>query len=305
MIDRKLHYDDDEECNYSLSEEYDNDEEPSDPEEYATTKNNETNNKRNNENKKNSVQSIYKDKKIYCFCKKEAIKRNVKKEGPNKGRSFHMCGTKDSDIDDRRCKFFTWADDDNKSEKEVPITNANIKIKILEIINKCKDDISDQTLFEIENIISNKRKRQDMNPMEMIYKIQCVAKENDNENNKNDIIIDHIFRNHRITIKNKSIFSIKDERYFPIIASFLLLNEKNIDNLEKIPKKTFDKDDPSYVKMNQVFELYDHISKLQKNDKFFCKYLVKNWCIYVFISHLFFYNFRNFFFVFFYFELYS
>ena len=38
-----------------------------------------------------------------CGCKKASVQRTTTKEGPNKGRVFYTCATK-------QCKFFQWCD---------------------------------------------------------------------------------------------------------------------------------------------------------------------------------------------------
>lgn len=65
---------------------------------------------------------------IMCNCGKEAIKRTVKKEGPNKGRVFYMCCK--SDDDPSGCvksgkKFFKWEDEPEKQQLFPPKARFN------------------------------------------------------------------------------------------------------------------------------------------------------------------------------------
>ncbi|XP_059470353.1 DNA topoisomerase 3-alpha [Neocloeon triangulifer] len=46
------------------------------------------------------------DEDVFCNCNAPAMMRNVRKEGPNKGRQFWSCGGTN------RCNFFQWADED-------------------------------------------------------------------------------------------------------------------------------------------------------------------------------------------------
>jgi len=41
-----------------------------------------------------------------CQCNIEAVQFTVKKDGPNKGRKFYTCKTK-------QCKYFEWSDNTN------------------------------------------------------------------------------------------------------------------------------------------------------------------------------------------------
>ncbi|XP_061740244.1 DNA topoisomerase 3-alpha [Nerophis ophidion] len=46
---------------------------------------------------------------VMCNCNEAAVKRTVMKDGPNKGRTFHVCGKPR----EQQCNFFQWADENS------------------------------------------------------------------------------------------------------------------------------------------------------------------------------------------------
>ena len=60
-----------------------------------------------------------------CFCTEPTVSRTVRKEGPNKGRSFNVCKK-----EQEACKWFSWADADG----------PNCGCKLLSVQRECKKD---------------------------------------------------------------------------------------------------------------------------------------------------------------------
>lgn len=61
---------------------------------------------------------------LMCNCELNTILRDVKKEGPNKGRQFYTC----SNIYDKKCNYFMWKDESDKKmgKKVEPPVKAEI-----------------------------------------------------------------------------------------------------------------------------------------------------------------------------------
>jgi hypothetical protein len=53
---------------------------------------------------------------LMCNCKLETVCREVKKEGPTKGRSFYVCSKNQSD--ESKCNYFMW--------KNIPLANNQV-----------------------------------------------------------------------------------------------------------------------------------------------------------------------------------
>ena len=76
-------------------------------EENKESEESEGNNEGNEKNNKEEFEIDYKFKQkigLICYCKLPSVLREVKKEGPNKGKMFYTC----SQYYDDNCKYFVW-----------------------------------------------------------------------------------------------------------------------------------------------------------------------------------------------------
>ncbi|XP_054616121.1 DNA topoisomerase 3-alpha isoform X2 [Dunckerocampus dactyliophorus] len=58
---------------------------------------------------------------LVCNCNEAAVTRTVLKDGPNKGRMFHVCGKPR----DQQCNFFQWADENAPPQGAVAVGGFN------------------------------------------------------------------------------------------------------------------------------------------------------------------------------------
>ncbi|KAJ5930046.1 hypothetical protein N7466_005539 [Penicillium verhagenii] len=74
------------------------------------------------------LNGLFKENAWHCNCpaRERAIRFQVKKEGPNKGRWFYTC----QKLPNQRCKFFLWNEDAEVREKTVLMANTDSEIDL-------------------------------------------------------------------------------------------------------------------------------------------------------------------------------
>ncbi|KAJ5626950.1 hypothetical protein N7528_004377 [Penicillium herquei] len=72
------------------------------------------------------LNGLLKENEWYCNCptRERAVRFQVKKEGPNRGRWFYTCQKPQN----QRCRFFLWQEDAEPREKEILIANSHSEI---------------------------------------------------------------------------------------------------------------------------------------------------------------------------------
>ncbi|KAJ6028014.1 hypothetical protein N7540_003590 [Penicillium herquei] len=72
------------------------------------------------------LNGLFKENEWYCNCptRERAVRFQVKKEGPNRGRWFYTCQKPQH----KRCGFFLWQEDANPREKEILMANSHSEI---------------------------------------------------------------------------------------------------------------------------------------------------------------------------------
>src|SRR3989338_7174839 len=97
-----------------------------------------------------------------CDCGEDAVSQIVRKEGPNKGRSFYSCPS-------RSCKFFKWSTAPvaaDTSSTTTKTSNSSLATKSLSGVNNnnwktqskdCSSDDDTTFNFGMDNSNSNKK----------------------------------------------------------------------------------------------------------------------------------------------------
>lgn len=67
---------------------------------------------------------------MYCNCNQEAKLVTVKKEGPNKGRTFYACPKPKGE----QCDFFDWASPEPKPKADIILEELRELRKITDLI---------------------------------------------------------------------------------------------------------------------------------------------------------------------------
>lgn len=67
-----------------------------------------------------------------CRCGLEAIIREVKKDGPNKGKMFYCC----QQYYDKKCDYFMWKEDDTNPVIDIPNNVISNNNNTIDTINK-------------------------------------------------------------------------------------------------------------------------------------------------------------------------
>ncbi|KAJ5769398.1 hypothetical protein N7520_003957 [Penicillium odoratum] len=72
------------------------------------------------------LNGLFKENAWHCNCptRERAIRFQVKKEGPNRGRWFYTCQKPQN----QRCGFFLWSEDGEQREKQVLMANADSEL---------------------------------------------------------------------------------------------------------------------------------------------------------------------------------
>jgi DNA topoisomerase-3 len=83
------------------------------------------NRKKNKQEKETPEQEFIKQQKkigLICHCGLETVLREVKKDGPNKGKMFYTCYKSYDD----KCNYFMWKDEpENKINKQIQTNETN------------------------------------------------------------------------------------------------------------------------------------------------------------------------------------